>query len=148
MSLTFLVGRLFASYHLRSLYTTQFCLQLLIAKISSFVGSIDNHQNRRCQNELFYIYINGGSGNVEFGQQVRLKRSGCSTPYISGKAGDYVQTVSNRGRCERWTLTKLVSSVSCGNHSAATCELCPMGHGADWCNGDCVWKHWVGCTKK
>ena len=29
--------------------------------------------------------------------------------------------------------------VSCGNHKAASCELCPQGNGKDWCNGDCRW---------
>ena len=30
-------------------------------------------------------------------------------------------------------------SVSCGQHSAASCAECPQGHGSGWCNGDCVW---------
>jgi glycosyltransferase involved in cell wall biosynthesis len=29
--------------------------------------------------------------------------------------------------------------VSCGNHKAGSCELCPQGNGKDWCNGDCKW---------
>ena len=29
--------------------------------------------------------------------------------------------------------------VSCGGHYADSCELCPEGNGAAWCNGDCVW---------
>ena len=29
--------------------------------------------------------------------------------------------------------------VSCGNHQADNCLLCPQGHGASWCNGDCSW---------
>ena len=29
--------------------------------------------------------------------------------------------------------------VSCGNHAAATCALCPQGNGHFWCNGDCQW---------
>lgn len=29
--------------------------------------------------------------------------------------------------------------VSCGNHQAPSCEKCPQGHGAAWCNGDCFW---------
>lgn len=32
-----------------------------------------------------------------------------------------------------------VASVSCGVHSAASCDLCPQGHGASWCNGNCAW---------
>lgn len=31
------------------------------------------------------------------------------------------------------------SPVSCGGHIAATCAECPQGHGASWCNGDCLW---------
>ena len=29
--------------------------------------------------------------------------------------------------------------VTCGSHKALSCELCPQGHGKDWCNGDCSW---------
>ena len=29
-------------------------------------------------------------------------------------------------------------AVSCGGHSAPSCEQCPMGNGAAWCNGDCM----------
>eukprot|EP00804_Cyclotella_cryptica_P028289 CCRYP_013167-RA/>CCRYP_013167-RA protein AED:0.02 eAED:0.02 QI:340/1/1/1/1/1/3/271/1192 len=29
--------------------------------------------------------------------------------------------------------------VSCGNHKAKSCALCPQGHGKDWCHGDCAW---------
>lgn len=30
-------------------------------------------------------------------------------------------------------------SVICGGHSAPSCQECPQGHGADWCNGECFW---------
>jgi hypothetical protein len=30
-------------------------------------------------------------------------------------------------------------TISCGQHRAKSCNLCPQGHGKDWCNGDCVW---------
>eukprot|EP00927_Polykrikos_kofoidii_P008375 TRINITY_DN13476_c0_g3_i1.p1 TRINITY_DN13476_c0_g3~~TRINITY_DN13476_c0_g3_i1.p1 ORF type:complete len:1399 (+),score=171.05 TRINITY_DN13476_c0_g3_i1:127-4323(+) len=30
-------------------------------------------------------------------------------------------------------------NVRCGSHSAPTCALCPQGHGAAWCNLDCMW---------
>ena len=29
--------------------------------------------------------------------------------------------------------------VLCGGHRADTCADCPQGHGAGWCNGDCMW---------
>lgn len=29
--------------------------------------------------------------------------------------------------------------VSCGGHTANSCEECPQGNGAAWCNGDCKW---------
>ena len=32
-----------------------------------------------------------------------------------------------------------VAAPSCGGHRAASCELCPQGHGASWCNGECSW---------
>merc|ERR1712228_281993 len=38
------------------------------------------------------------------------------------------------------TNTTTTVQVSCGNHDASTCAECPQGHGAKWCNGDCVWK--------
>ena len=31
------------------------------------------------------------------------------------------------------------TDVSCGGHFASTCEDCPSGNGASWCNGDCEW---------
>ncbi|KAL7527170.1 hypothetical protein ACHAWF_002064, partial [Thalassiosira exigua] len=32
------------------------------------------------------------------------------------------------------------ASVSCGAHLARSCDECPQGHGADWCNGQCEWR--------
>jgi polypeptide N-acetylgalactosaminyltransferase len=31
------------------------------------------------------------------------------------------------------------NSVSCGQHRALNCQLCPQGNGKAWCNGDCTW---------
>ena len=31
--------------------------------------------------------------------------------------------------------------TNCGNHNAASCEYCPQGNGASWCNGDCKWSN-------
>eukprot|EP00418_Pyrodinium_bahamense_P023430 CAMPEP_0179148548 /NCGR_PEP_ID=MMETSP0796-20121207/71896_1 /TAXON_ID=73915 /ORGANISM="Pyrodinium bahamense, Strain pbaha01" /LENGTH=181 /DNA_ID=CAMNT_0020849281 /DNA_START=64 /DNA_END=606 /DNA_ORIENTATION=+ len=30
-------------------------------------------------------------------------------------------------------------AVSCGGHEASSCNACPRGYGASWCNGDCMW---------
>ena len=39
--------------------------------------------------------------------------------------------------------------VSCGGHKAKDCESCTQGHGATWCNGDCVWEEASQkCVKK
>jgi len=27
----------------------------------------------------------------------------------------------------------------CGGHAAWSCQACPVGHGQEWCNGDCEW---------
>ena len=35
-------------------------------------------------------------------------------------------------RCEDKT-------VSCGRHTATSCQGCPQGNGRGWCNGDCTW---------
>ena len=44
------------------------------------------------------------------------------------------------GRHHPWhPLNGKYKEVSCGNHKAKTCELCPQGNGRDWCNGDCSW---------
>ena len=32
-----------------------------------------------------------------------------------------------------------LAEVVCGGHSAASCDLCPQGNGAAWCNGECTW---------
>jgi len=31
-------------------------------------------------------------------------------------------------------------SVRCGSHNARSCDLCPQGNGASWCNGECEWR--------
>uniref|UniRef100_A0A7S3KYG5 Uncharacterized protein n=1 Tax=Amphora coffeiformis TaxID=265554 RepID=A0A7S3KYG5_9STRA len=30
--------------------------------------------------------------------------------------------------------------VSCGGHWEPSCDKCPRGNGASWCNGECMWK--------
>jgi len=46
-----------------------------------------------------------------------------------------------------WSLVCLVgvpqalAEVQCGGHTAVNCAACPQGHGASWCNGDCMWEH-------
>ena len=30
--------------------------------------------------------------------------------------------------------------ISCGNHYEVSCQECPQGNGASWCNHDCIWK--------
>ena len=32
------------------------------------------------------------------------------------------------------------TEVNCGNHVATSCDQCPHGNGASWCNGDCEWR--------
>jgi hypothetical protein len=32
------------------------------------------------------------------------------------------------------------TGVACGNHEATSCDQCPRGNGASWCNGDCDWR--------
>eukprot|EP00429_Kryptoperidinium_foliaceum_P082197 CAMPEP_0176228582 /NCGR_PEP_ID=MMETSP0121_2-20121125/23352_1 /TAXON_ID=160619 /ORGANISM="Kryptoperidinium foliaceum, Strain CCMP 1326" /LENGTH=243 /DNA_ID=CAMNT_0017567887 /DNA_START=65 /DNA_END=792 /DNA_ORIENTATION=- len=32
-----------------------------------------------------------------------------------------------------------IGSVDCGGHVAGSCGACDKGHGATWCNGQCVW---------
>mmetsp|Transcript_18895 Transcript_18895/g.35162 ORF Transcript_18895/g.35162 Transcript_18895/m.35162 type:complete len:507 (+) Transcript_18895:30-1550(+) len=32
------------------------------------------------------------------------------------------------------------TSVVCGNHKAISCDRCPQGNGASWCNGECEWR--------
>jgi len=36
-------------------------------------------------------------------------------------------------------LFSLTTSVSCGQHTAASCADCPQNSGAGWCNGSCQW---------
>ena len=58
----------------------------------------------------------------------------------------------NRGKFQRTILSiikyfrnnktyYLGGEVSCGAHYAAECQLCPQGHGSNWCNGDCRWNY-------
>lgn len=32
------------------------------------------------------------------------------------------------------------ASVVCGGHKAPSCDKCPQGNGASWCNGECEWR--------
>jgi TPR repeat protein len=32
-----------------------------------------------------------------------------------------------------------LGGVDCGAHRAASCAVCPQGHGVAWCNGECSW---------
>merc|ERR1719356_703471 len=44
------------------------------------------------------------------------------------------------GRHHAWHPdNKRYAQVSCGNHKAKTCALCPGKNGREWCNGDCRW---------
>lgn len=44
------------------------------------------------------------------------------------------------GRHYPWHIdNKKYVQVSCGNHKAKSCAMCPQGHGKDWCHGDCAW---------
>jgi len=44
------------------------------------------------------------------------------------------------GRHHPWHEdNKKYQKISCGNHKAKSCNLCPQGNGKDWCNGDCSW---------
>ena len=45
------------------------------------------------------------------------------------------------------TASEAESTVNCGGHTAVSCAACPEGHGAHWCNGECVWKN-DQCTLK
>ena len=47
--------------------------------------------------------------------------------------------ISNELNCEMIHSRFVYLDVSCGNHAAATCALCPQGNGHFWCNGDCQW---------
>merc|ERR1711976_831083 len=63
-----------------------------------------------CAWEAFKIFRanSNGSGPIKSNEQVYLKRKYCpsskNSPYISGKNGKWIQTVSNKGSCERWII--------------------------------------------
>ncbi|KAL7481203.1 hypothetical protein ACHAW6_006880 [Cyclotella cf. meneghiniana] len=43
-------------------------------------------------------------------------------------------------------FASLTSQVRCGGHNAPSCDQCPQGHGAGWCNGECEWRDGA-CTR-
>mmetsp|Transcript_85563 Transcript_85563/g.133726 ORF Transcript_85563/g.133726 Transcript_85563/m.133726 type:complete len:549 (+) Transcript_85563:31-1677(+) len=45
-----------------------------------------------------------------------------------------------RSLCLALVTLEANAKVSCGNHHAQSCEACPQGNGASWCNGDCIWQ--------
>ena len=51
--------------------------------------------------------------------------------------------------CMKSIKPVFIGAVSCGQHFAATCELCPGPYAAKWCNGDCEWQNWNNyCNSK
>jgi hypothetical protein len=40
-----------------------------------------------------------------------------------------------------WDIPDRKEEVNCGSHFAKSCEECPRGNGALWCNTECVWDH-------
>ena len=58
------------------------------------------------------------------------------------KQGRYLQAYKyffhKKKSCYKIILIS-IGTVNCGQHVAATCNACPNGNGASWCNGDCTW---------
>jgi len=59
-------------------------------------------------------------------KQVRLLGRLTGTAFIEEE-----DETKREGRTTDW--------VNCGAHQAASCQYCPQGNGAAWCNGECYW---------
>ena len=53
--------------------------------------------------------------------------------------GDCCGSNVNTNYCSACECLDPNPDVSCGGHYATSCEDCPSGNGAFWCNGDCEW---------
>ena len=71
-----------------------------------FSGDRDNPTLSGCESEGFTIHNYGVDGPIKHDQTVYLERKGCSKPNLTGKHGKWVETTSNFGHCEKWTLKK------------------------------------------
>ena len=40
---------------------------------------------------------------------------------------------------QKYSFSNDLGNVSCGGHDAGSCEECPQGNGAYWCNDECQW---------
>jgi len=73
-----------------------------------------------------------------FGCEDKLPAKRCEKIKSRGKCSKKGPQRKCKKTCGLCGLTQQVQ-VSCGNHQADTCLLCPQGNGALWCNGDCMW---------
>ena len=80
----------------------------------------------------------GGSGMTE-NDILKLKRM----YRCEGTGGNWKARIWNNFKKIRYTYADLIhflgGSVSCGRHTAPTCQGCPGNNGRSWCNGDCRW---------
>ena len=85
----------------------------------------------------FQRFINEWSTDPAAQKQVRLKEQNKCHDF---EWWDKYVFMRLTGRHHPWHPdNKKYAKVSCGNHKAKSCDLCPQGHGQDWCNGDCSW---------
>ncbi len=57
---------------------------------------------------------------------------------MAGRGGDG-RSPKNHLR-ESYSGLADATDVACGGHRATSCDRCPQGRGASWCNGDCEWR--------
>jgi hypothetical protein len=76
-----------------------------------------------------------------------LRLTGFAAAFLSCAAVQDVPTVAEAdadGEADETCalqLQKTRGSVNCGGNFANSCEECPQGHGAAWCNGQCTWDY-------
>ncbi len=92
-------------------------LSLLIILSKSMIGQSMNYSSASVSENINYYH---GSRQTEIPSNSEYK------PSSGRKFRSYPGFTAN-------------ATVQCGGHEAPTCDECPQGNGASWCNGQCEW---------
>lgn len=86
---------------------------------------------------LSVMHYTSGAFNNGRGPSIESKINGVTTSQLggSGMTENDILKLKRMYRCEGTGG----GSVSCGRHTAPTCQGCPGNNGRSWCNGDCRW---------
>ena len=118
---------------------------ILVGKLLHLSTTDDHHNN---------IRVNDASNVINHDAPIKDEHTNTQTlilPIDNVEAKDAAVSRTNRllqlkKKYQSYPGFTGEASVVCGAHKAPTCEECPQGNGAGWCNGECEWID-GGCTR-